>query len=111
MQAHGLRGIGEGWLEISAADAHAIATAVLHLDLAFQTEIMPFAEAADLATQIFDLAPEPHAYFTNGDWVVTGESEPATLNGWDPLSESAFDSGVVCVGDGRAVLLWVEDDD
>jgi hypothetical protein len=111
VHAQGLQQLGDGWLAISAADAHAIVTSLLHHDLALQHELMPFARASDLATQFFDLAPEPHEYFTNGDWTVAGDSEPATLTSWDPISDAAFDSGVVCLGDGVAAVFWVEDED
>ena len=68
VQAHGFRGITTEWLEISAADAHAIVTTLLHRDLAYNEEIMSIESAFDLATRFFDLAPEPHSFFTNGEW-------------------------------------------
>ena len=113
VQAHGFRGLGTGWLAISATDAHEIATSLLHRDLAHCAEIMPFDVASGLAERFFDLAPEPHAYFTNGDWDFSSAAEraPATLTGWDPISDSTFDAGIVCVGDGTVALLWVEDED
>lgn len=111
VQAHGLRGIAADWIEISAADAHAIVTTLLHRDLAFQGEIMPLATASELATQFFDPIPEPHAYFTNAEWTHDDGSELATLHGWTPISDATFDSGVVCLGDGRAALLWMQDED
>lgn len=113
VQTHGFRGLGTGWLAISATDAHAIATSLLHRDLAHRSEIMPLDVASELATQFFDLAPEPHSYFTNGDWEIAPDADrtPATLIGWDPISASSFDAGIVCVGDGVAAVLWVEDDD
>ena len=63
------------------------------------------------------VVPEPHTYFTNGDW--TTSSDPAsdsthplaTLEGWDPISDATYDSGVVCVGEGSAAVLWVEEED
>lgn len=112
-QANGFQTLGENWIAISAADAHAIAITLLHLDLAYGEEVMPITVASDLATQLFDGVPEPHSYFTNGDWEVAGEAtdQPATLRGWDPISDASFDSGVVCIGDGSAALLWVEDED
>ena len=111
VEAQGWRGINDGWLEISAADAHAIVSTLLHRDLAYGIEIMPFTVAAEFATRFLDLVPEPHSYFTNSDWAVTGDSAPATLNGWTPISDATFDSGVVCLGDGAAAMLWVEDED
>ena len=113
VQDHGFRGITTEWHEISSADAHAIVTTLLHRDLAYDEEIMPLETAADLATQFFDLAPEPHSYFTNAEWSMNADAttSPATLRAFDPISDAALDSGVVCLGDGRAALLWVEDEE
>lgn len=112
-EAHGLRGIGEAWLEISGHQAQTIATFVLHRDLASGEQIMALAEATDLATAFLDLAPEPHRYFTNGEWdelLATDGSQPDGV-GFDPISDAAFDAGVICVGEGVAAILWVEDDE
>ena len=113
VQAHGFRAIATEWQEISAADAQAIVTTLLHRDLAYDEEIMPLDIASDLATQFLDLAPEPQSFFTNGDWSmnVDGKGSPASLAAFDPISDATLDSGVVCLGDGRAALLWVQDDD
>ncbi len=111
VEAHGFRGLDDGWMTISAADAHAIVAALLHRDLAHQTEIMPLSRAATLATQFLDLAPEPHTYFTNGDWSIGEGSTQIELHSWDPISEESFDSGVVCVGEGVAAIFWVEDEE
>ena len=113
VQAHGFRTLGDAWLEISAHDAHAIATSLLHRDLAYGEEIMPLADATELATAFLDLAPEPHTYFTNGEWIGALEDDGSlgTTIGWDPISDATFDAGIVCVGDGMTAVLWVEDED
>ena len=113
VQAHGFRTLGDAWLEISAHDAHAIATSLLHRDLAYGEEIMPLADATELATAFLDLAPEPHTYFTNGEWIGALEDDGSleTTIGWDPISDATFDAGIVCVGDGMTAMLWVEDED
>lgn len=112
VKAQGFDGLEAEWLEISAADALAIATTLLHRDLAYRSDIMPLAIASELATQLFDPVPEPHVYFTNGEWTIDDdESGLATLHSWTPISKSSFDSGIVCLGDGRAGVLWVQDED
>jgi hypothetical protein len=121
VQVHDFRGLGDGWSMISGADALAIVTTLLHRDLASNTELMSLAQASDLATRFFDLVPEPHTYFTNGDWTTSSDptldatsasTHPlATLEGWDPISDATYDSGVVCVGEGSAAVLWVEEAD
>ncbi|MEO7360968.1 MAG: hypothetical protein ABI120_11600 [Gemmatimonadaceae bacterium] len=112
-QAHGFRPLGDAWLEVSSHDAQAIATSLLHRDLASGGEIMPLSEADDLATAFLDLAPEPHTYFTNGEWMGALEDDGSlgTTIEWDPISDASYDAGVVCVGDGVAAILWVEDED
>jgi hypothetical protein len=111
--AHGFRAITTEWQEISAADAQAIMTTLLHRDLAYDEEIMPLAIASDLATQVLVLAPEPQSFFTNGDWSMNldGKGSPASLAAFDPISDATVDSGIVCVGDGRAALFWVQDEE
>jgi len=112
-QTHGFRALGDAWLEISAHDAQAIATSLLHRDLAYGEEIMPLDDAEELAIAFLDLAPEPHSYFTNGEWsgALEDDGSLGTTIGWDPISDATYDAGVVCVGDGVAAILWVEDED
>lgn len=112
VQAHGLRGIASEWDEVSATDALAISAALLHRDLAYGSELIPLHTATDLVTQFFDQVPEPHTYFTNGEWsIAPDDSRPASLSSFSPISEATLDAGVVCLGDGRAALLWVQDED
>ncbi len=109
--AHGFKSLGDAWLEISAHEAHAIVTSLLHRDLVGGNEIMPQHHAEELATAFLDLAPEPHSYFTNGEWngALEDDGSLGTTVGWDPISTAAFDAGVVCVGDGMTAILWVEE--
>jgi hypothetical protein len=114
VESVGLRPLGEGWLEISEADAEAVATGVLHRDLAYHAEVMPLAAARDLASELIALVPPPMRCFTNGDWADAfgdGEDEPHDGVSFDPISDASFDAGVICVGDGVTAVLWVEDED
>ena len=112
--AHNFQPLGDGWLEISAYDAHIVAAAVLQRDLAHDEEIMSRAEATELTEAFFDLAPEPHVYFTNGSWAELFDEDnesPSDNVSFDPISSATFDAGVICVGDGVTTILWVEDED
>lgn len=116
VQSVALRPLGEAWQEISENDAELIATGVLHRDLAYGTEIMPLAEAGDLASALLALVPPPMQCFTNGDWAEAfgddlESSELLESVGFDPISDATLDAGIVCVGDGVTVVLWVEDED
>lgn len=109
----GLRALGDGWLEVSESDALRIAAGVLGRDLGSNAVIIPAAEADALVNDLLAMVPEPFTCFTNGDWAdVFGEASPPS-NGFsfDPLTESALDAGIVCVGDGVTAVLWVEDED
>lgn len=110
--AQSLRALGDAWLEISANDAQTIAAAVLSRELTHSEEIMPEADAIELADAFIDLAPEPHTYFTNGDWAdAMRAGADADDVGFDPISDSTFDAGIICVGEGVVSILWVEDED
>jgi hypothetical protein len=109
----GLGALGEGWQEVSESDALRIAAGVLGRDLATNAVIIPAADAEALVNDLLAMVPEPFSCYTNGDWAeVFGEESPHT-NGFsfDPLTESALDAGIVCVGDGVTAVLWVEDED
>jgi hypothetical protein len=116
VQQVGLRALGEGWLEISESDAEAIATGVLHRDLAHGAEMMPLPAAAELAGELLALVTPPVRCFTNGEWAEAFGDDAASLEplesvGFDPISDATLDAGIVCVGEGVTVLLWVEDED
>jgi hypothetical protein len=54
--------------------------------------------------------------FTNGEWAEAFGDDAASLEplesvGFDPISDATLDAGIVCVGEGVTVLLWVEDED
>ena len=85
----------------------------LHRDLAYHTEIMPLALAAELASELLSQVPQPMTCFTNGDWAEAFSENLESLDsvGFDPISDAALDAGIICVGDGVTALLWVEDED
>jgi hypothetical protein len=109
----GLRALGDGWLEVSESDAVRIAAGVLGRDLGSDAVIIPASEAEALVNDLMAMVPEPFSCFTNGDWADVFGEAPPHANGFsfDPLTESALDAGIVCVGDGVTAVLWVEDED
>lgn len=113
VESLGLRALGEGWLEVSESDALRIAAGVLGRDLASNAVIIPAADAESLVSDLLAMVPEPFSCFTNGDWADVFGDESPHANGFsfDPLTESALDAGIVCVGDGVTAVLWVEDED
>jgi len=109
----GLRALGEGWLEVSESDALRIAAGVLGRDLGSNAVIVPAAEADELVSELLAMVPEPFTCYTNGDWADVFGDDSSQQDGFsfDPLTDSALDAGIVCVGDGVTAVLWVEDED
>ncbi|MBK8060742.1 MAG: hypothetical protein IPK33_23465 [Gemmatimonadetes bacterium] len=107
VQSVGLRALGDAWLEISESDAESIATGILHRDLAYHTEIMALALAAEAGERAVVTVPQPLTCFTNGDWAEAFSGELGSLDsvGFDPISDAALDAGIICVGDGVTALL------
>jgi len=113
VESVGLRALGEGWLEVSESDALRIAAGVLGRDLGSNAVIVPAAEADELVNELLAMVPEPFTCFTNGDWADVFGEDAQQQEGFsfDPLTDSALDAGIVCVGDGVTAGLGVEDED
>ncbi|WP_373059381.1 hypothetical protein [Gemmatimonas sp.] len=113
VESVGLRALGEGWLEVSESDALRIAAGVLGRDLGSNAVIVPAAEADGLVNELLAMVPEPFTCYTNGDWADVFGEDAQQQDGFsfDPLTDSALDAGIVCVGDGMTAVLWVEDED
>jgi hypothetical protein len=66
---------------------------------------MARAEAEELANELLALVPGA-TYHTNGLWA---ELPPAVE--WVPATSATFDAGVIAVGEGYSLCVWVEDED
>jgi hypothetical protein len=82
-----------------------ILIAILWKDMAYESEFMPQAQAAELARQFLDEHSVPGSkYYSNGNW--------ALRESWNPLTEATFDTGIIIVRpDHRIACFWVEDED
>lgn len=85
--------------EIDRAAAEARMIDLLQYDLAYRTEIMAPALAADLTREFLDSVPGAR-FYSNG---TQGDFRPAT--------RATFDGGVILVGDGGSACFWIEDED
>ena len=94
------------WVDLDRASALAIATNVLHRDLAYGVPVMPMDRAGDLARRLIDLFDGPSTSFLSN-----GTLGGRDRGSWDPLTDATFDTGVVCVAGDRLGLLWVADED
>lgn len=93
---------------IVSTEADAIATRVLHTDLAYGAEIMSLSEAADLWGQFKALFDGQDVEFVTN--LGTTDFGPGSRS-WTPATAATFDLGVLVIGATRAGCLWVEDED
>jgi hypothetical protein len=107
-RAFGLADDGAIYRSIDSVEANAIATHVLHADLAYGSEIMSVSDAADLWRQFVALFDGQNVGFVTN---VGPESGSWTTFSWTPATPATFDMGVLVVGATKAGCLWVEDED
>lgn len=102
----GFRGLAKDWYEITSENAADLVAAILHRDMAYSSEEMPFERAVSSAGQITALVVGAR-YFSNTDEI------PGRKNAWsfNPITGSTFDTGIVMVGLGEIGILWIEDED
>ena len=107
-RAFGLADDSAIYRSIGRAEADAIATRLLHTDLAYGVEIMSLSDAADLWRQFkaqFD--GQDVELVTNQDVTDSGAGSCS----WTPATAATFDLGVLVIGATRAGCLWAEDED
>jgi hypothetical protein len=107
------RALGDRWVSLPQDKAAQLVHDVLARDLAYDGEVMRSVDAANLAADFIAHLGGPAEFFTNGSWCEAPVVTPTVTRGasWEPLSGATFDAGVVGVGDDRAAMLWVEDED
>jgi hypothetical protein len=99
----GLVADGGIYRSIGRAEADAIATHVLHVELAYGSEVMSLARAADLWRQFMTSF--------RGQDVCFATNAGAEAGSWMPATHSTFDMGVLVIGATRVGCLWVDDED
>jgi hypothetical protein len=110
----GFHGLSDAWELISRSDARTILVHVLARDLAYNGPVMAESFAQSLSDRFLALFDADVLCFTNGTYhVPTVQSSKEVRVGptWNPISESTFDTGVVCVDNARMGIVWVEDED
>jgi hypothetical protein len=107
------KALGKLWVSLPQGKAAQLVRAVLARDLAYDGEVMESTDAANLASGFITHVGDAAEFFTNGSWCDAPVVTSTVTRGasWEPLSGATFDAGVVGVGDDRAAMLWVEDED
>ena len=97
---------------VDAAMALDIATLIPFRSLAYNSEIIPLERSKDLASRFLALFPGQPSFFTNGSFKLDEFGRyRITLSGWNPPTDSTFDTGIIVIGGSRAGCLWMEDED
>ena len=107
-RAFGLADDGAIYRTVGSAEADAIATRVLHTDLAYGAEIMSLSEAADLWRRFKALFDGQDVEFVTNQGVI---DIGAGYSSWTSATAATFDMGILVIGATRAGCLWVEDED
>jgi hypothetical protein len=110
----GFDGLANQWQSVSPSEAQIILTRVLERDLAYNLPILAESAALHLADRFLALFNQDVHCFTNGTYhQLPSESSPSVQvgPGWDPISDSTFDTGIVCLDNARMGIVWVEDED
>lgn len=99
--------------EIAADAARRLAAAVINQDMAYNTEIVPAARAAELAERfIAQFGTEGVRFYTNGTFHENlGPKLGSPSASWGPVTAATFDTGILAIGRQCSGCLWVEDED
>jgi hypothetical protein len=98
--------------ELSEEKAVRWLTWILGHDLAYNVELIPAAQANELATEFVDVLPSTRRWFTNGAKIGGGDlSDRGGVTVSNPLTKYTFDSGVIAAGEGRAYIVWFTGED
>jgi hypothetical protein len=100
----GFTPLADGWRSLDRKNALRILQRVLERDLAYDTPLMEVARARLLAESFLSLFSASARYFTNGSLEPDG-------SGWDPITKSTFDHGVIAHDDHSIGIIWVQDED
>jgi len=102
----GFKILGKAWREIERKEAADLVDHILYRDLAYQAPLMEKKTAAFIAEGFLALfSPHGSRYYTNGS------IDQQNMLGWDPISHSTFDHGIVAFDDKNIGIVWVEDED
>jgi hypothetical protein len=105
----GFIGKEENLLVLSPEQAITALTQLLHKDMAYDSKLMPEAEAASLAHELIQhFADADAVIYTNGEW---RDEEGGELIYCSPFTNATFDAGFLVRNKVETIAIWVEDED
>lgn len=106
VQSLDFTGLGDRWMTVSRQVAIEILLSILTHDLAYRSKMMEISEAMTYANSLLSFYTHKIQFFTNGDLF-----QDNGVQGWNPISKSTFDTGIVIVDEDQIGIVWVEDED
>jgi hypothetical protein len=114
MEAARLFGLADAvdiYHEVSYAEARAVLAAVLHKDMAYGCEILPHAQAEQLASDFLNqFQLDCSRFYTNGEYGLP-RTQPNVGPGWMSATEATFDTGVLILCADVTGCAWFMDED
>uniref|UniRef100_UPI00333EF042 hypothetical protein n=1 Tax=Castellaniella defragrans TaxID=75697 RepID=UPI00333EF042 len=109
----GLSDSPECYDEIDEIEAVMVLTRAFNKGLAYSVEIMPLAEARNLAASfVAEFLNASARFFTNGDWGQPKfPRDGVTSTSWSDATSATFDTGVIVISDHGTGCVWCMDED
>ena len=110
----GLRDDLSSYKEIDEETARRLVRLILHQDMAYHSDVMPAARAAELADRFLGQFAAGARFFTNGNFYEERKKiSDSAWSGpsWNPVTEATFDTGLLVLATGWHGCLWIEDED
>lgn len=97
------------WDQLNRSQAEKISSYILDYDLAYNVPIIEKNLAENLSSKFLNFFSEEAVFFTNASF--SDDEGEFHIDGWSPITDATFDSGII-VFDGSLIgILWVMDED
>lgn len=100
----GLSGDADLLTCVDIGEARVVLRRLLTISLVDKMQAMDSADADLGLESFFKDFDEKFKFYTNGDWANKD------LTGWNSMTESVFDGGLIAFGDMAAACVWIEED-
>lgn len=97
------------WKQIDQSTANKILEYILSMDMAYDIQLETKPLANMLSNYFLNKFLPDATYYTNGDF--DEDDGFFSLRGWQPITDSTFDTGVLVIDKKNIGILWAEDND
>ncbi|RLC14054.1 MAG: hypothetical protein DRI57_15135 [Deltaproteobacteria bacterium] len=111
VKSFGFSGLDQYWVEVDVVKSLKILTDIIHKDIAYGSMITDKKTAKRLANRFLSVFESSFRPFTNGNLIIPDADPKDTEGAWMEISDSTFDTGIVCIDNKKMGILWVQDED